>query len=756
MNFKLPFLTLLFLIMAQSVCPSATKVAVLHSDEFSSFWLETRQLEKVVPVEHFTVSDLARLSESLPQYGLVVIGTQAAYDAKRDFGEYHQAWDGFVRGGGIVLMLDANYEETTARVLGHLAGGTPTARWECGNSEEAGQVTPLDSALFCHPYVGGTADFPFAIRSGAHFTAVPEGWCVVATCRHGNPILVEHPLGDGAILATTLFAMFSVDGKLFLRSLACNLLFRQECRRAGVELEDFRADYSSENALWHLTLKNCSDAPKTISGRAVVNGASLVRLETRLAPNESHTFQGELPKVGESTVGVVLNAPEPLVFTGNFQAPDLTPQFHLPARVFAADLSRISLPLQHKVPATFTAVKLSENGHELPCHLASPHAEAVLCDLSSLAPGSHRLRMELTAEDDTVISLPEQQTTLVPPEQMKLSTDVHGNLLRDGRLFFPLAWYHVSRAQGVTAEDRAECLEYAATYGYNTILMLTYGTAEDDAFMDEAARLGIAIFCAVRSYDEIQEKAARWPAAVGWLYEMDEPEHWGYSPEEVKRNADKIFSLAPGCPTFSSMETVATIQRYAGVTDIFSTTGYPVPACPLRLVSDKFRLLVKLASQYGFIPMATVQCFGYPGCQGEGYPVLPTPRQVRNMVYQALAANLKGLNFYTYSDGNFRLRKHPELDELMRKIPSEITPLLTFLQLGDYEELLQGDAQGIVGARWTMGDQVLQLWINTTEEIVSLNSPEWQDGFAPVNGSQGKPAHATLSLAPEEVVVWRR
>ena len=345
---------------------------------------------------------------------------------------------------------------------------------------------------------------------------------------------------------------------------------------------------------------------------------------------------------------------------------------------------------------------------------------------------------------------------MISPEQMKLSTDERGNLLRDGRLFFPIAWYHVSRAQGVTAEDRAECLEYAATYGYNTILMLTYATSEDDAFMDEAARLGIAVFCDVRSYQEIQEKATRWPAVVSWMHELDEPEHWGHSPEEVRRNADKIFSLAPGCPTFSSMETVATIQRYAGVTDIYSTTGYPVPACPLRLVSDKFRLLVKLSKQYGFIPMGTVQCFGYPGCQGEGYPVLPTPRQVRNMVYQALAANLKGLNFYTYSDGNFRLRKHLELDELMRKIPSEITPLLPFLQHGDYEELLQGDAQGIVGARWTMGTQTLQLWINTTNETVALSSPEWQEGFAPVNGSQGRPAKAILSLAPEEVVIWRR
>ena len=741
--------------VVQSVC-FAAKVAVLHPNDYSSYWLETKELEEVFQMEHFTIDDLARLSGSLPQYDLVVIGTQANYDAKRDFGEYHQSWSDFVRGGGVVLMLDANYDETTASVLGHLCGDIPTVQWACGNSEEAGQVTPLDNALFCHPYAGGTAEFPYAIRSGAHFTAVPDGWRVIASCRHGNPILVEYPLGDGIILATNLFAMFSVDGKRFLRSLALNLLFRQQCHRAGVEVLDFRADYNAEPAVWHLTLANPTDAPASVSGRVVANGNPPLALSAHLAPGESHSAQGELPSQGDSAVGVVLDAPATLAFTGYFQPPDLTPQFHLPSRIFAADLSRVSLPLIHKIPASFSAVRLLEKDRELPANLASPKAEAVLCDLSALTPGDHRLRMELTREDGTVLALTEQQTTLIPPEQMKLATDEKGNLLRNGRLFFPIAWYHVSRAQGVTAEDRMECLNYCADYGYNTILMHTYGTADDDDFMAEAERLGIALFCDVKSLDEIQNKATQWPAVVSWMHELDEPEHWGYSPEEVKLMAAKIYGLAPGCPIFSSMETVATIQRYAGVTDIFSTTGYPVPACPLRLVSDKFRLLVKLSSQYGFIPMGTVQCFGYPDFPAEGYPALPTPRQVRNMVYQAMAANLKGLCFYTYSDGNFRLRKHPELDELMRRIPSEITPLLTFLQNGDYEELLQGDAQGVVGARWTMGYQVLQLWINTTAARVSLSNPEWLDGFTPVNGSQGSPDDNTLNLAPEEVVIWRR
>ena len=755
MRIKLPVLTLLFLMAMPFVC-LASKIAVLHPDEYSSFWQEVDRLERHVPLDRFAIRDLAALSARLPEYALVIIGTQANYAAQKDFGEFHREWDEYVRGGGIILMLDANYEENTLRVLGHLVDGNLPVRWECGNAEEAGRITSKSNALFCHPFHGGTADFPFAIRSGAHFTQLPEGWRVVATCRHDNPILVEHPLGDGTILATTLFAMFSVDGKLFLRSLASNLLFRQQCRRAGVEVLDFRADYNAEPAAWHLTLGNPTGASASVSGRVIANGNSSLILNARLAPGENLSAQGELPSEGDSAVGVVLDAPAPLAFTGYFQPPDLRPQFHLPSRIFATNRSRISLPLIHKIPASFSAVRLWEDDRELPANLASPKAEAVFCDLSALTPGEHHLRMELTREDGTVLALAEQQTILIPPEQMKLTTDKRGNLLRDGRFFFPLAWYHVSRAQGVTAEDRQECLEYVAKYGYNTILMHTYGTPEDDTFMDEAARLGIAIFCDVRSYQEIQEKAARWPAVVSWMHELDEPEHWGYSPEEVKRNADKIFSLAPGCPTFSSMETVATIQRYAGVTDIFSTTGYPVPACPLRLVSDKFRLLVKLSKQYGFIPMATVQCFGYPGCQGEPYPVLPTPRQVRNMVYQALAANLKGLNFYTYSDGNFRLRKHPELDELMRRIPSEITPLLPFLQLGDHEELLQGDAQGVVGARWTMEDRVLQLWINTTETTVSLQNPEWRDGFAPLNGSQGKPAQNALILAPEEVVVWSR
>ena len=106
MSFKIPFIPLLFLMVAQSVCSSAPKVAVLHPEEYSSYWLETKDLENVVEVDHFTINNLEALSAKLRQYALVILGTQANYDAKRNFGEYHQAWDGFVRGGGILLMLD--------------------------------------------------------------------------------------------------------------------------------------------------------------------------------------------------------------------------------------------------------------------------------------------------------------------------------------------------------------------------------------------------------------------------------------------------------------------------------------------------------------------------------------------------------------------------------------------------------------------------------------------------------------------------
>ena len=148
------------------------QIAEYFFDKFVHFL----RLERLVQLDRFAIRDLAALSARLPEYALVIIGTQANYAAQKDFGEFHREWDEYVRGGGIILMLDANYEENTRRVLGYLVDGNLLARWECGNAEEAGRITSKSNALFCHPFHGGTADFPFAIRSGAHFTQLPEGY----------------------------------------------------------------------------------------------------------------------------------------------------------------------------------------------------------------------------------------------------------------------------------------------------------------------------------------------------------------------------------------------------------------------------------------------------------------------------------------------------------------------------------------------------------------------------------------------------
>lgn len=172
----------------------------------------------------------------------------------------------------------------------------------------------------------------------------------------------------------------------------------------------------------------------------------------------------------------------------------------------------------------------------------------------------------------------------------------------------------------------------------------------------------------------------------------------------------------------------------------------------LDLVSKKLRALTDLAQEYMFVPIGTVQCFGYPGKPATGYTVMPTPSQVRNMTYQALAANIKGITWYTFADGGFNLPDQKPLYELMKKLPVEIKTVIPFIQLGQYSRPATGNPK-IYGARWVKGSEVLEIYINTSDKPQKMSVTP-APGLKPVFGSRKVAGKATLRS--EEVVVWKK
>lgn len=747
--------TILFICCAAAVLLNAADVATLHADQWSSMNDEPEILKKLVPTDCYTIKDLDKLMANLQSYKLLLIGSQANYKAKIDFRKYHRQMKDFLSGGGIILLFDANYAETTTMVTGSLVNTQINHRWGCGDMETPGLLNIMPDyrkTLFTFPETAGTPQFPINLRGG-HSVDPPAPWRTIARCRCGHSVLLEQSFGKGKIVVTPLFALFSADGKRFTASLVQNLLFRQKCNAAGVEIAGFKVDYKGKQPRFSLTFKNISGKEKRFSGRVVFSGSLIAPeyFDLTLPEGKSFTLYAELKTHSPVTAGVVFEEPF-LAFTGKFAPPDLTPESALPDRIFSARTKEFNIRIKHKIKAAFSGAYLIVDGKKrIPCRINNAGASIISADISAVGAGKHTFQIVLTKKENNHEIRLKPQSAIITGKNMKLNVDPRGNLMRNGELFFPMMWYHVSLAEGVTWQSKMECLEFTAKYGYNSIFILSDGRKEDDFFMKEAAKHNIAVFCDNREHRILLEKKDLWDAVVSWE-PQDEPEHWGYTPEDVRKRAAKTFAADPRCPIFSSMETAHTVKRYAGVTDIFATHGYPVGVCGLDLVSRKMRLLTDLAKEYMFVPIGTVQCFGYPGKPATGYTVIPTPRQVRNMTYQALAANIKGITWYTFSDGGFHLPDEKPLYELMKTLPREVKVFIPFIQQGKYFRLDCGN-RNVCAARWILGENVLEVYINMSDKPQQVKvSPV--PGLKPL--FQSRAVSNTLTLAPEETILWRK
>ncbi len=697
------------------------RAAVLMADDPGSMANETDLLDGFGAIDKYHIRELEQLNRKLPQYDIVVFTSCANYEADRDFNDFRDAWQKYVAGGGTVLVFDANYPQTSDRVTAPFLERPEPFVWEAcqvsGESYSDGGIAAGGEVRWGEP-ASLTGYLP-KLRSWQHFDRVPAGWEPVIECKHGRPMLLERRYGKGSVLVSNYYGLYSIVGKEFIRDLVRNLVFQRSWEREGLELTANEVVFDDAGLRWQGTVHADAAAVPGLTAR-LLDAAGLELAQAPLAFDAegyaSYRFDVVPPEAGATTVIEREHAEFP-AYRRFHAAPDRRVRWHLPARLQPGQLARVRIPLANtgNRSCADAGIRVDDT-----LYFATVAEDGVLRgDLSGIAPGTHRVSLVLDGEET------ETQTFTVTAPEMYLTIDADGWLSRGGEDFFPIALYHVSRATGVTAENRMKCLAFAADNGYNLILMSTIGESADDAFMAEAARRGVAIFCDVKAMEEIAAKRDQWPAVASWMHELDEPEHWGYSRDDVLRRAEAIYRADPRSVIFSSMETASTIVAYSGVADLMATTGYPVPHDPLRLVFDKMKLLTAMAEKYMFVPIATVQAFGYPRPEdrGHGYPGLPTPQQIRNMTWQALLNNVRGIQYYTYADGAFLLDDYPELYECMRRLPAEIAPAIPFLRGGDFTRLETGDSD-IEGGCWRLSGRSLTVYVNLSDTPRRLSADD--------------------------------
>lgn len=200
-------------------------------------------------------------------------------------------------------------------------------------------------------------------------------------------------------------------------------------------------------------------------------------------------------------------------------------------------------------------------------------------------------------------------------------------------------------------------------------VLLSPGTTAGPAFDPAAARRTVARHDAN-------------PLVWAW-YLSDEPDLNNIAPELV-RDAHRAVKAVPARrPTALVLQDGAEAQHYGRIPDILMLDRYPVPWQPLATFGQHVRM-ARLGAGPDRPLIAVIQAFDW-----SRYPTMievkpdfrpPTREEIRCMTYLALVEGANGLFYYTFADGNWKIREHPETWDALRQVVGEVNQRLPLFQ----------------------------------------------------------------------------
>lgn len=658
-------------------------------------------------------TELDKLMGEIDRYALVIWGSLAGYEKKLDWPRHNQALKKYLENGGFLLALDANYDSATDDIFGSWGADFRLKRNpECAMRQRKKGDTPKivrEESVASIPYaLAGLFD---AYADGwSHFEAPPRPWRVLARCPDGAAFAVARPVGKGGV-AVLAYGMFNLyDRRVTLEAMASNLLAAQRlgAARVAVTRYDLSDQFGASKADIALTGAVEGVAADVLLGDDVIASRTLAAGDNEIPFDVAGvgTLRLVLKKDGNTlasrhvavkppvTLAVARYAIYPLIAKNirldvtagrdEFLAPPYRCEFRVDGEAFAA--------LAPTGPATYAA------------------------DFSALAPGEHEIALRLVdAETGRAIFDDEPVPFEILAKDPRVALTPRGFFAIEGKPFFPLGLYHVSRHPGLPVEKRGEALRFAKENGFNTLhVSMRWGESRESfqPFLDAAHAAGVMI---LPESDQLAQSVRRGesPALLGWDI-GDEPDLEGISGREFRRRLRAFKALDAEALSYTVFMNLDSFAKYWPVTEIVAVDPYPVPRFPLGTVHEH---VAKARDALAGTPsglVAVLQGFGY-----ENDPVftLPTARQARNMLYQALVAGARGVIFYTYQDGRFYLPDHPELCAFIKGVPAEIKPLEDFLLDGEYRAL-PVERAGVYAAEWKTADRTLTLVVNTTDAAV--------------------------------------
>lgn len=285
-------------------------------------------------------------------------------------------------------------------------------------------------------------------------------------------------------------------------------------------------------------------------------------------------------------------------------------------------------------------------------------------------------------------------------------------LLVQGQPFLPIGLYWL-RAEGLGAL-RGEGFN-AGDYYYKL-----HGD-EITALLDSAAAAGVGVLVELTPYirgrpepDQaaIDSMVARYRGHAGLLvwYIVDEPADAAVPRSALEKVYRRVQELDPYHPVYLVNNRPAAYVDYAGASDILAVDVYPVPRQPLTRVHECVAQ-ARWATLDRKPVWLVAQAFGGV----EQWPRPPTPAELRNMVFQGLAAGARGVLFYRLCGAEERRIQPEPLWQEVQDLARQLRDLAPVLLTRD-EPLHPDVGQGIDAALWPYRQEHYLLAVNLTAE----------------------------------------
>ena len=693
---------------------------------------------------------LPELTEKLAAYRLVIAASMANYTKTVKMAPYASAWRKWLMDGGALVVTDANYASVLDDWVAGFGPGFESGCAPCSPHTKLSEATRMmtmrpDPLLSCPRPLGRL--FLKHYTPWAHLAKLGPDWRAPIVCADGAPVFAYLRVGKGLVVLTSAA---SLRNSPIASALIENVVTDCRLREKGITIVSFEPSLSGGDP----AERACRIRLKVVPGRGQKMTATLVSRNacSKGMSEAKGTYEAIVSSDGEVTLAPACA----LVWSGTVASrmdvsmdgcailscdwestsPDTIALRLNKKHLYPGDLLKPQIEVSPPVEglAQLKGMAWRIDGGEWNMREAKDGTWAI--PTAGIAIGKHVFQARLFYRKGFLESMKAERRNLFDwGESVEAQFFTHlepkyriredNVLLENGKPFFPLGFYQVG--WNTPVEDRLRMVQDVAAWGYNTIHVPIQGRecmgSGYGAFLDECARLGMRVITEFGGDAALViEKYKSKPAVLGWNL-CDEPAANGVSPEQMFARYDRFKQLDHDHVTYTVICKPSQYGNYASGTDVLAPDPYPVPRHPIDNVYRSFKEAKAESLRADTALWAVVQAFGgqkYP--QSGDWPRCPDARELRAMSYLALMAGVKGIIYYTYSDGGFDIRKESDLLEAAKTFPGELQGLIPFLLKGK-GELLAENVNGVYAMAWTLGAERRLVVVNARDKEANVSLP---------------------------------